>query len=382
MISYKTEIDPSEIQRIKIAQTVGVCRYVYNFYLRRNSEIYASTGSFISGMSFSKWLNNYYIPEHPEEFWIKEVSSKSVKHTIMCAETAYRRFFKKQSKFPQKKKKNRRDCTMYFVGEVTTVERHRIKIPTLGWIRLKEKAYIPTTGKLLSGTVSKRAGRYYVSVLFKEEKTQKHLIHTESGGIGVDLGIKEFAVVSDGTILSNINKSKRIKKLTKILKHRQRCLSKKLLLKREGEATGPSAKNIDKLVLKIQKIYATITNIRVDYINKGINSLLKSRPKFITMETLNVLGMLKNRHLSKAIAAQNFHLFKSKLTNLCKQLKIELRFVSQWFPSSKLCSVCGNKKTSLKLSDRIYVCAECGFSVNRDLNAAINLKNALVYSVA
>ena len=178
--SYKTEINPTFEQKQIINRTIGVCRFIYNFYLAHNREIYESEKRFVSGMDFSKWLNNEFIPNNSEFSWIKDVSSKSVKQSIMNAEKAFKNFFKGKSKFPKFKKKNKSNVKMYFVKTdakaIISCERHRIKIPTLGWVRLKEKGYIPTnpnTHIIKSGTVSCKAGRYYVSVLVGQEETTK-----------------------------------------------------------------------------------------------------------------------------------------------------------------------------------------------------------------
>lgn len=215
--SYKTEINPTEEQKQIINRTIGVCRYVYNFFLAHNKKTYAMSQKYISGMGFSKWLNNDFIPNNPEYIWIKEVSSKSVKQSIMDADKAFKRFFKKQSRFPNFKKKNKSDVKMYFVKTdakvVIPCERHRIKIPTLGWVRIKEKGYLPTDKIIKSGTVSYRAGRYYVSVLTEVEEVKKSELNPV--GIGIDLGIKDFAIMSNGVIKANINKTTKLKKLEK-----------------------------------------------------------------------------------------------------------------------------------------------------------------------
>ena len=387
--SYKTEINPTPEQIQTIHCTIGTCRFVYNFYLAHNQEIYQKEKRFISGMEFSKWLNNEYIPNNPEYQWIKEVSSKSVKKSIMNAEIAFKRFFKHQSGFPKFKKKRESDVKMYFVRTnkkaIIQCERHRIKIPTLGWVRLKEKGYIPTVNSeclVKSGHVSMKAGRYYVSVLV-EIPDIKHEELNESG-IGIDLGVKDFAVISDGRVYKNINKSSKIKKLEKQLKRKQRCLSrkyedyKKRSKKKKGEATR---QNINKQVLKVQKIHQRIEHIRSDYINKTINEIVKTKPSYITIEDLNVSGMMKNRHLSKAVASQKFYEFRTKLEAKCKEHGIELRVADRWYPSSKLCHECGQIKTDLKLSNREYVCG-CGYRMDRDLNAALNLRDASIYKVA
>ena len=380
--AYKTEINPTPEQKTIIRQTIGVCRFVYNFYIAHNKEIYAKENHSVSGIEFSKWLNNEFLPNNPEYSWIKDVSSKAVKQAIMNGEKAFKKFFKSESGFPKFKKKRKQDVKAYFPKNNKndwTVERHRVKIPTLGFVRLKEKGYIHTNSDVTSGTVSFEAGRYFVSVLVKETPNQENKPYSE--GIGIDLGIKEFAVVSNGTEKKNVNKSKKVKKLEKKLRREQRRLSRKYENKKKGAATK-SAKNIEKQILKVQKLHQTLKNIRHDYLNKMVNELAKIKPAFITIEDLNIKGMMKNRHLSKAIAQQNFYYFRGKLENKCKLNDIELRVVSRFYPSSKKCACCGKIKKDLKLSDRVYVCKECGYENDRDLNAAINLRNAKEYTIA
>ena len=277
--SYKTEISPTSEQKQHINRTIGVCRYVYNFYLAHNQEIYEVEKRFVSGMEFSKWLNNEFIPNNPDFHWIKEVSSKSVKQSIMDAERAFKNFFKGKSRFPKFKKKARSDVKMYFVKTDAKViikcERHRIKIPTLGWVRLKEKGYIPTNPKthiIKSGAVSCKAERYYVSVLVEEQEPQKPVLN--DFGIVIDLGIKDFAVCSNGKTYKNINKSSQIRKLEKKLKREQRSLSRKyencekVNKNLKGVATR---QNIQKQKLKVQKLHQRLDNIRTDHINKVIS---------------------------------------------------------------------------------------------------------------
>ena len=379
---FNTEIAPSPEQVTKINKTIGTCRYVYNFYLGHNRELYETGQKFMTGRSFSVWLNNEYLPEHPDHLWIKEVSSKSVKKSIEDGYTAFRRFFEHKSGYPNYKKKGRSDVKMYFVKNNPKdcyCERHRINIPTLGWVRLKEKGYIPTTkdGHVIrSGTVSMKAGRYYVSVLVDIPDTVKpQLVDT---GLGIDLGVKDFAIVSDGTTYGNINKSARLRKLEKQLRREQRCLSRKYENLKKGES---AQKNIQKQKLKVQRLHQRIDNIRTDYINKCVNGIVKTKPAYITIEDLNVSGMMKNRHLSKAVASQKFYEFRTKLKIKCDENGIELRIVDRFYPSSKLCHCCGCIKKDLKLSDRIYKCS-CGYIEDRDFNASLNLRDAEIYKVA
>lgn len=378
--AFKTEIDPTFEQRDIINRTIGTCRYVYNLYITHNKEEYTEGNSFMDSYEFSKWLNNVWLPSHPENIWIKDVSSKAVKQSIGNAYKAFKRFFKGLSGFPNFKKKGKSDPKMYFVKNNPTdclCERHRIKIPTLGWVKLKEKGYIPTRYKVKSGTISVKAGRYYVSVLVKMPDITPDI--PDNPGIGIDLGIKDLAILSDGRVYKNINKTVKVKKMEKKLKRAQRCLSRKYENKKKGEAT--QFKNINKQRLEVQRLYHKLDCIRTDYINQVIAGIVKTKPSYVTIEDLNVSGMMKNRHLSKAIASQKLYEFRIKLIVKDRQNGIETRIVNRFYPSSKLCHACGRRKAGLKLSDRIFLCV-CGYKADRDHNASLNLRDAKIYTVA
>ena len=381
--SFKTEINPTEEQKARIRKTIGTCRYVYNFYLGHNKALHDDGEKFMTGKSFSLWLNNEYIPDNPDKTWIREVYSKAVKKSIEDGCAAFTRFFKHQSDFPKFKKKGKSDVKMYFVKnnpKDCQCERHRLKIPTLGWVRIKEKGYIPTTkaGYMIrSGTVSVKAGRFYVSVLV--EIPDVNINNNLNEGIGIDLGLKDFAIISNGKTYRNINKSAGLKKLEKQLIREQRSLSRKYENLKKGESTQRA--NIQKQKLKVQKLHHKMDNIRTDYINKTIAEIVKTKPSYITIEDLNVKGMMKNRCLSKAVASQKFYEFRARLKAKCDENGIELRIVDRFYPSSKTCHHCGSVKKNLKLSDRIYRC-ECGYVADRDFNAALNLKDAKTYKIA
>ena len=381
--SFKTEINPTEEQKARIRKTIGTCRYVYNFYLGHNKALHDNGEKFMTGKSFSLWLNNEYIPDNPDKTWIREVYSKAVKKSIEDGCAAFTRFFKHQSDFPKFKKKGKSDVKMYFVRnnpKDCQCERHRLKIPTLGWIRIKEKGYIPTTkdGYMIrSGTVSVKAGRFYVSVLV--EIPDVNINNNLNEGIGIDLGLKDFAIISNGKTYRNINKSAGLKKLEKQLIREQRSLSRKYENLKKGESTQRA--NIQKQKFKVQKLHHKMDNIRTDYINKTIAEIVKTKPSYITIEDLNVKGMMKNRCLSKAVASQKFYEFRARLKAKCDEKGIELRVADRFYPSSKTCHHCGSIRKNLKLSDRIYRC-ECGYVADRDLNAALNLKDAKTYKIA
>ena len=381
--SFKTEINPSEEQKVKIRKTIGTCRFIYNFYLAHNKELHENGKKFMSSNKFRVWLNNEYLPNHPDYSWIKEAYSKAVTQAVNNGQIAFTRFFNHKSAFPRFKKKGKSNVKMYFVKnnpKDCRCERHRINIPSLGWVRIKEKGYIPTTkdGYLIkSGHVSIKADRYYVSVLI--EIPDNRIANNSNEGIGIDLGLKDFAVVSNGTSYKNINKSAKLKKLEKQLIREQRSLSRKYENLKKGESTQKT--NIQKQRLKVQKLHHRIDNIRTDYINKTIAEIVKTKPSYITIEDLNVSGMMKNKHLSKAVASQKFYEFRTKLQAKCNENGIELRVVDRWFPSSKTCHCCKNIKKDLKLSDRIFKC-DCGYTEDRDFNAALNLRDATTYEIA
>ena len=241
-----------------------------------------------------------------------------------------------------------------------TIERHRIKIPTLGFVRLKKFGYIPVNSIVKSAPSSQKADRYYVSFLVEEDVNYKNS-NQYCKGIGIDLGLKDFAICSNGLTKKNINKTKIVKKVEKKLKREQRKLSRKyesLKLRNKKQKGEVTRQNIQKQIVKVQKLH-----------------------RFITIEDLAISNMMKNRHLSKAVAQQKFYKFRTKLEYKCKLNGVELRIADRFYPSSKLCSCCGNIKKDLKLSDRVYKC-ECGNVMDRDFQASINLANAKIYKIA
>ena len=274
--AYLIEMKPTNEQITKINQMIGVCRYVYNLYLSKNKEMYESEGKFLSGYDFSKWLNNVYTKECDQ--WIKEVSSKAVKQAIMNGDKAFKRFFKGLSGFPRYKKKKNQDVKCYFPKNNKTdwtIERHRVKIPTIGWMRVKEYGYIPKKGIVKSGTIFTRAGRYFASVLCElEERATKPTLNQT--GLGIDLGVKDFAIRSDRIVHENINKTIKVKKIEKRLKRVQRSLSRKFEnTKKRGEQSVINKRaNIDKNILRVQKLHARLANIRLEYVKSIVKNYI------------------------------------------------------------------------------------------------------------
>lgn len=388
-LTFKTEISPTEEQKIQINKTLGVVRYLQNLYIETNQRFYKFNGKFLSANTFDKWYRKYHVHQ-TGKYWIEDVYSKARKQGLKDTEEGYIRFFKKLSSSPPKfKKKNKNNTSMYFVrngvSQPIECERHRIKIPTLGWVRLKEKGYIPTKKDvLLSGRITKQAGRYYVSVILRENaSTENKNVYTKP--IGIDLGISNTAILSTGKVYKNINYSNRIKRLEKQLRKQQRKLSRKYeslkTRKTNEKEEAVTYKNINKQILKVQKLHQRLTNIRDDYQNKVINEIVRTKPSSITLEKLSIRNMLKNKYLSKSISNQKLYTLKDKLIKKAKSLDIEIRETDRFYPSSKLCSGCGSKKEFLGLHERIYLCNSCGLQIDRDLNASYNLRDAKEYVV-
>ena len=381
--ALKIELKLTVSQKIKVCQTIGTERFIYNEYIKYNQEQYKLGNKFVSANDFSKYINNIYLPNNSDKRWIKDVSSKSVKQAMTYGEKAFKRFFKGLSSFPIFKKKGRNELGAYFVKNNKKdfeFYRHKIKIPTLKFVRVKEYGYIPKNTNIKSGTITKIANRYFLSLIIEVKDIVK-TENTSTKGLGIDLGIKDTAICSDGMVFKNINKTKKVKKLKKKLKREQRKMSRSYEYSKSKKIKLQELKNFNKKKLKVQKIFYRLNCIRDDYNNKIVNEITRAKLKYITIEDLKVSNMIKNRHLSKAIQEQNFYAIRTKLINKCKERNIELRLVDTFYPSSKTCSCCGSIKKDLKLSNRIYKCCNCGLEMDRDYNASINLEKAKVYKI-
>ena len=406
MRAYKTEVKLAKGQEDIYARTVGVCRYVYNMLIDINDERHANGLPYINNYAFSKWLNNEFIKNNPDKSWIKDVSSKAVRDAIDNAHSSFTNFFKLQRQkgyapytkkqiahaertgetltyydkqgHPRYKRRHANDCSYYFVrnskSQAIQVERHRIKVPVLGWVRLKEFGYIPQASAIINGTITKQAGRYYISVQTDEPLAVKQ--NNINDGIGIDLGIKPFAALSNGMIEKTVSQNK----LEKKLKREQRRFSRKLEMnKTDGKTVYTNG--MKKQRLKIAKIHKRIANIREDRHNKLVDKIVRAKPSYITIEDLNVKGMMSNRHLSRAIAGQGLYSFRLKLTNKAREYGIEVRVADRFYPSSKKCNACGAIKLDLKLRDRVFYCDRCNYIADRDINAAFNLHDCMQYNV-
>ena len=248
------------------------------------------------------------------------------------------------------------------------------------FVRVKEYGYIPKNVTIKSGTITKIADRYFLSLVMEVEDTIKDS-NTNTKGLGIDLGIKDTAICSNGMVFKNINKTIKIKKLKKKLKREQRKMSRSIEYSKSKKIKLKDLKNFNKKKLKMQRLFYRLNCIRDDYNNKIVDEITRAKLKYITIEDLKVSNMIKNKHLSKAIQEQNFYAIRTKLINKCKGRNIELRIVNTFYPSSKTCSCCGSIKKDLKLNDRIYKCYNCGIEIDRDYNASINLEKAKVYKI-
>ena len=381
--AIKIELKLTKEQKIQVCKTIGTERFIYNEYIKYNQEQYELGNKFVSAFDFSKYINNVYLPNNPDKKWIKDVSSKSVKQAMIYGEKAFKNFFKGLTSFPVFKKKGKNELGAYFVKDGKKdfeFYRHKIKIPTLKFVRVKEYGYIPKNANLKSGTISKKADRYFLSLVIEVDDIVK-TENKSTKGIGIDLGIKDTAICSNGRIFKNINKTKKVKKIKKKLKREQRKMSRSVEYSKSNKIKLKECKNFNKKKLKVQRLFYRLNCIRDDYNNKIVDEITRTKLKYITIEDLKVSNMMKNKHLSKAIQEQNFFSIRNKLINKCKERNIELRLVDTFYPSSKTCSCCGNVKKDLKLNDRIYKCSNCGLEIDRDYNASINLEKAKVYKI-
>ena len=284
--ALKIELKLTVAQKIQVCKTIGTERFIYNEYIKYNQEQYELGNKFVSANDFSKYINNVYLPNNPDKKWIKDVSSKSVKQAMIYGEKAFKNFFKGLSAFPVFKKKAKNDLGAYFVKNNKTdfeFYRHKIKIPTLKFVRVKEYGYIPKNAIIKSGTITKIADRYFLSLIMEVEDTVK-VTNTSSKGLGVDLGIKDTAICSNGKVFKNINKTKKVKKLKKKLKREQRKMSRSAEYSKSKKIKLKECKNFNRKKLKVQKLFYRLNCIRDDYNNKIVDEITRAKLKYILLK--------------------------------------------------------------------------------------------------
>ena len=377
ILLYKARLEPNNKQHARMMQFAGAARYAYNWAIRKEKESYESGNGFIDGIE----LCRIFTKHKAEKGWLYNISNKVTVQAVTDAVIAYQRFFKKQAKFPKFKSRKKSKPSFYQDGFKIKLSETHIKLGKitnrlknnkrkLNWIKLSEKGRIPIVKSYLNPRVTFDGLHWYVSV--GVEHSDGNIPVPTNPGVGIDLGIKELAVCSDGHTYKNINKTDKVKHLEKQKRRVQRQLARKYLMNKQGNKYVET-KNIVKAELKLLKKSHKLTNKRNDYIHKVTTEIIKREPSFIVLEDLNVKGMLKNKHLSKSIQEQNFYKFRDVLTYKAEQAGIEIIIADRFYPSSKTCSYCGAIKPGLKLRDRTFKCNECGLEIDRDLNASLNL---------
>ena len=379
--SIKVRLNPNNKQLTKLFQYAGCARFAYNWAISREEENHKQGNKFLSDMDLRKEFTQ--LKKLSEYKWLNKISCNVTKQAIKDAFNAYKNFFKGQCKYPKFKSKKQSTPSFYqdnvkiqFTGTHVKVEAFSMSKKQnkqkLNWIKLYEKRKIPTDCKYMNPRFTYDGLYWYVSVSIEVDDNADNTILLSNEGIGIDLGIKDLAVCSDENTYKNINKTQRVKKLEKKKRRLQRSVSRKYNKNKKGDNYCKTS-NIIKREKELLKIIKRLTNIRHDYIHQTTSEIIKRKPSFICIEDLNVSGMMKNRHLSEAIQQQGLSEFRRQIEYKAKWNNIPVIIADRFFPSSKMCSCCGNIKKDLKLSDRIYKCA-CGNIINRDFQASLNLK--------
>jgi putative transposase len=369
---YKTELDLNNEQRTACLKHAGCARFAYNWGLARAQEVYRATGKRPNAMQLHRDLNALKKTDFP---WMYEVSKCAPQEALRDLDKAYANFFskaklKKQGKykgklgFPRFKKRSKAIGSFRLTGSIKVFS-HAVQLPRIGTVHLHEHGYIPTEVKVLSATVSEEAGRWFVSIQVEEE--QESPVPTATSAIGVDLGIKTLATLSDGTLFEN----------PRALKHAQKKLRK---LEKQKSRCKKGSKNRAKIRQLLAKTHARIAHIRKDASHKLTSYLCKNHA-LIAIEDLHVAGLLKNHCLAQAVADSNFGEIRRQLEYKAAWHGVQIVTIDRFYPSSKTCSACGYVKPELSLSTRTFICEACGNVLDRDLNAAINIRDVAVSSI-
>ena len=375
--SIKVRLHPNNKQLTKLFQYANCARFAYNWTINREQENYKQGNKFLSDNELRKEFTQLKNQQHS---WLKQVSNNVTKQAIKDACTTYKRFFRGQCRYPKFKSKKHSKPSFYqdtskiqFTDTHVKVEgfsmNNRRNKQRLNWIRLCEKGRIPTDCKYMNPRFTYDGLYWYVSVSIEMDDISRV---TTNDGVGIDLGIKDLAICSDGNNYLNINKTQRVKKLEKRKHVLQRSISRRYESNKKGNSYCKTS-NIVKREKELLKLTKRLTNIRRNHLHQTTSDIIKRKPSFICIEDLNVSGMMKNKHLSKSIQQQGFYEFRRQIEYKAKWNNILVIIADRFFPSSKLCSCCGSIKKDLKLSDRIYQC-NCGNTIDRDFQASLNLK--------
>lgn len=369
---------PNNVQRTKMFQYAGASRFAYNWALAREKENYEKGYRFISDSELRKEFTK--LRNSDEYAWLQNISNNVTKQAIKDACNAYKNFFRGLQRYPRFKSKKKSTPKFYqdnvkirFSNTHVKFEGFSLSRKTnkqkLNWVRLAERGRIPADSKYMNPRVSFDGLNWWISVCVEFPDSKEIL---NGHGIGIDLGIKDLAICSDANTYRNINKSNTVMKLEKRRCRLQRSVSRKYEQNRKGGSyckTNNIVKN-ERLLLKVNH---RLTNIRKNYLHQTTSEIINRKPRFICIEDLNISGMMKNRHLSKAVQNQGFFEFRKQLEYKCNNSGIQLIIADRFYPSSKICSCCGKIKKDLKLSDRIYRC-DCGNVTDRDFQASVNLR--------
>jgi len=373
--TIKVRLRPTVEQTKKLWQSAGVSRFAYNWAVAYEDNNYKNGENFIDDCELRRIFTG--LKQKPEYEWLYETSNNITKQAIKDACAAYKKFFQGKAGKPKFKNRRRSEPRFYNDNIKLKYKDGKFLIEKVGWVRISEPERI-TDIKFSNPHVTYDGKYWYISVGVEQE-VQKPELTGET--IGIDLGIKELATVSSiDKPFENINKTKEVGRLKKKLKRKQRQISRKYNKNKkpigkagENRYKFTKSKNTEKLESETRLINRRLSNMRLNHIHQATNTIVKTKPSKIVVEDLNVKGMMKNRHLSKAISEQCFNIFIIILTYKCILNGIEIIKADRFYPSSKKCSCCGVIKKDLKLKDRIFLCPECGFSIDRDKNASINL---------
>jgi len=390
LLTKKIRLIPTPEQEILFRKSAGVARWAYNYFLSENERIYQQylennkTGvKSISEGAVRKYINN--VLKKTTHTWLKEIGSNVMKQAVKDAGVALQRFLKKISDKPKYKSKHKSKLSFYVNYESLSRKNGGFHGEKIGFVKTAQALPKLKKGEKYSNPRISYDGKYwYLSIGYQEPKIKYELTDKS---IGIDLGIKNLVTCSNGKVYKNINKTYKVKKLKKILKREQKKLSRMINYnildykivgnKRFPIYVRPLYKccNIQKQKRKLKLLFRKLTNIRNNHLHQTTTEIVRTKPSRIVMETLNVKGMMKNKHLAKAIQEQKFYEFKRQIAYKCQKYNIELTETPMIYPSSKTCSCCGSIKKDLKLSDRIYKCSHCGLVIDRDYNASLNLAN-------
>lgn len=361
---FRIKLSSTEAQEKQLWKSAGTARWAYNWALNRQEENYRNGGKFLLDGFLRKELTE--LKQKPEYAWLYEVSNNVTKQAIKDACEAYKKFFQKLADKPKFKSRKRSKPSFYNDTAKLKVKESEVLIEKVGWVKTSEQ--IPMDTKYSNPRVSFDGKYWYISVVIEQETFEPEL---SDEILGIDVGVKELAVCSNEMKFKNINKTKEVRKIEKRLRRLQRKVSRKYQMNKEGIRFVKTC-NIIKTEKQIRTLQRRLNGIRTNHIHQATLAIVKTKPCKVVMETLNVTGMMKNKHLAKAIQQQKLYDFKKVLQYKCERYGIQFIVANRWYPSSRLYSSCGAIQIDLKLSDRLYTCG-CGLKINRDLNAAINL---------